>query len=517
MHEDYISQLLDHFPEPRLILDNEGTIIKSNKLVVELLGEGKVRLEGTVLWDLPAFDNSPDWVARCRKAVEKAAAGETEILQAFHCSEQTDRTNLEFLLIPVPVVDDESGRLLVIIRDATEHKEMFRKMSKDRQLVTTLMNAAPVFIVALDREAKILLMNEPMLRALGYSSSDDLLGKDYLSVVVPPEERGQVSSTLARAFDSHRNAGNEIISIRMVAERLIEWHLSLVRDEMDEEEFALVIGVDATKRWEAEKLTEEHKQRLAKAIKLISLGTIIAGFAHELNNPNSFIRLNSKNLAAFWRDAAAILDKVASSSTGLSLKGIPYERARELIGKMIDGIISGSDRIERIAASVKAFAMQGRSEVGGRANVKSAIAGSLRILADLIGRSTDRFSVDYGEDLPLVPGDSHILEMVISDLVGNACQALTDRQQRISVSSKRESDGWVAIRVVDEGEGISPENIDHIFDPFFTTKHDRGGLGLGLSVSHDIITRLGGTIRCHSAPNVGTEMLVRLPSVEVHS
>ncbi len=383
--------------------------------------------------------------------------------------------------------------------------------------MTTLMNVAPVFIVALDRQAKILLMNKPMLHALGYSRFNDLKGKDYISVVVAPEERAQVSRMLARAFNSDRNAGSYTdVYIRKVAGRLIEWHLSFVHDETDGEEFVLVVGVDVTKRLEAEKLAEEHEQRLAQAIQLISLGTIISGFAHELNNPNSFIRLNALNLASFWSEVARIMDKVASSSAGLSLRGIPYKRVRELIGKMIEGIIDGSDRIARISADVKVFAMQGRAEVGGRADVNSAIAASLRILADLVGRSTDRFSVEYGENLPLVPGDSHILEIVIGNMVSNACQALTDKHQRISVFSARESDGWAAIRVVDEGEGISPKNIEHVFDPFFTTKHDRGGLGLGLSVCHDIVTRLGGTIRCHSAQGSGTEMLVRLPPIEVH-
>ena len=148
--------------------------------------------------------------------------------------------------------------------------------------------------------------------------------------------------------------------------------------------------------------------------------------------------------------------------------------------------------------------------------MNSAIAASLRTLGDLIEASTAQFSVEYGEDLPLVPGDSYVLEIVIGNMVSNACQALTDKQQRISVSSTCESDGWAAIRIVDGGEGISPDNIRHIFDPCFTTKHHRGGLGIGLSICHDIVTRLGGTITCHSAPGSGTDMLVRLPPEEMH-
>jgi PAS domain S-box-containing protein len=517
VHEDYLFQLLDYLPEPRLILDTEGTILKSNKLAVELLGKGKVRLEGTALALLPSLANSPDWVASCRRAVVRAAAGETAVFRASYLTASHGHKDLEFSLIPIPAMDDKRKCLLAIVRDVTEHEKLLREMSKDRQLMTTLLNSAPLFIVALDHQAKILLMNEPMLRSLGYSSFDELRGKDYLSVVVPPEEREQVGSLLARAFNSDKSAGSYTdILIRKVAGRLIEWHLSFVRNGTDEEEFALVVGVDVTRRLEAEKLAEEHKLRLAQAVRLISLGTIITGFAHELNNPNSFIRLNAKNLSSFWSELAGIMDKVASSSTGLTLKGIPYEKARELIHKMIDGIIHGSNRIARIVADVKVFATHGQAKIEGRADVNSAIAASLRILADLIERSTDRFSVEYGRDLPLVSGESQILEIVIGNIVSNACQALTNKQQGIFVSSTRESDGWVAVRVVDEGEGISPDNLEHVFDPFFTTKHDRGGLGIGLSVCRDILTRLGGTISCHSALSKGTEILVRLPPFEVH-
>ena len=272
MRENYLFQVLDNIPEPRLILDNEGTIIKSNKLALELLCRGNVGHKSNSLSDLPSLDSSPDWMSCCRTAIAKAASGETVIFQACLFPARLDHTDLEFLLIPIPALDKKQGRLLCTVRDVTEQNKMQRKMSKDRQLTTALLNAAPVFIVALDRQAKILLTNEPMLRALGYGRSDDLIGKDYISAVVPPEEREQVISILARGFNSDRSAENDIVSVRKVAGRLIEWHLSLVHGETDEDDFALVVGVDVTKRLEAEKLGRGAQATACKSHSVDILG-----------------------------------------------------------------------------------------------------------------------------------------------------------------------------------------------------------------------------------------------------
>jgi PAS domain S-box-containing protein len=513
MDENDLFEILDRLPEPRLVLDDTGTILRANEAGRELLGHGGVELEGNALSNIPFPGKSHDWEAKCRMATEKAATGETVRFMACLASPALDSRHLEFQLVAIPHM---RNRILTIIRDITSHQRLHLQLLKDERLLSAITNTAPVFIVALDRHARILLMNEPMRLALGYAGSDDLQGKDYISAVVPPEEREQVKSTLARAFDPDRRVESEpLLTLRKVAGRLMEWHFSLVQDETDGEKYSLIVGIDVTRRREAESLAEEREQRLAQAMRLVSLGTLVSGFAHELNNPNNFIRLSAQNLASFWSEIASVLERVASSPEGLSLRGIPYSRVRELVGKMINGIIDGSDRISRLEADVKAFALQGHPTVSGRADVNSSIAASLRILDNLIQSSTDRFSVEYGAGLPLVPVYHHHLEVVVGNIVANACQALTDTHQRISLSTTRDNDGWVAIRVTDEGEGILPENLAHIFDPFFSTKRDRGGLGIGLSVSSDIIRYVGGTITCRSIIGAGTEMLVRLPPAEV--
>jgi PAS domain S-box-containing protein len=126
---------------------------------------------------------------------------------------------------------------------------MLNEMSKDRLMVTALMNTAPVFIVALDRQGNILLMNDHMLRSLGYNRSEELLGKDYLSVIVPPEERDRVRTWFQSAFGAEMRLRNEtLVSLRKVAGRPIEWHLRVVREETDPNEFALAVGLDMTPR-----------------------------------------------------------------------------------------------------------------------------------------------------------------------------------------------------------------------------------------------------------------------------
>jgi polar amino acid transport system substrate-binding protein len=132
----------------------------------------------------------------------------------------------------------------------------------------------------------------------------------------------------------------------------------------------------------------------------------------------------------------------------------------------------------------------------------------------MIKKSTHRFSVTYGENLPILEGDSQKLEQVIINLIQNACQALTDMNRRILVTTayQKVSD-HVVIEVADEGTGIPEEVLPRIMDPFYTTKWSYGGTGLGLSVSLSIIKEHGGNIDIKTLRGKGSTFRVTLPSM----
>ena len=135
---------------------------------------------------------------------------------------------------------------------------------------------------------------------------------------------------------------------------------------------------------------------------------------------------------------------------------------------------------------------------------------SLRLVENLLRKSTSRLEVDFAEALPTVRGNAQRMEQVVVNLVMNACQSLPDRDRGIRLRTYTEGD-VVGLEVRDEGVGIPEENLVHIIDPFFTTKREKEGTGLGLAVSAGIVKDHGGTLSFESVVGQGTVARILLP------
>jgi len=150
-------------------------------------------------------------------------------------------------------------------------------------------------------------------------------------------------------------------------------------------------------------------------------------------------------------------------------------------------------------------------------DVNAVLRSAVALLSNMIMKSTNLFSIEYGKNLPVIKGNFQRFEQVIINLVQNACQALPDFRKGVFVStSYDEKRGNIVVKVEDEGSGIPPEMLPHIVDPFYTTKSDSGGLGLGLSISSRIVKEHGGTLTFTSEPGNGTRAEIVLP-IDRHS
>ncbi|HTO22494.1 MAG TPA: PAS domain-containing protein [Spirochaetia bacterium] len=275
-----------------------------------------------------------------------------------------------------------------------------------------------------------------------------------------------------------------------------------------------MIGVarDITETHRAAEREREQEQRLFQAAKLVSLGTLVSGIAHEINNPNNFIRLNSQNLGELWQDLRSILDRAAAAEGGLTMHGIPYETARGMIERLIGGIEEGSKRIEKLLVNLRDYARGDAGQLTDRVDLNDVIGSAVVLLGDLISKSTVSFQTRLEASLPAVRGNYHQLEQVVINLVTNACQSLRTPQGSVVVAtSVSPSDQAVCLEVTDEGVGIRAADLERITDPFFTTKRAQGGSGLGLAVSSRIVANHGGTMRFTSSEGTGTTVRVHLP------
>jgi light-regulated signal transduction histidine kinase (bacteriophytochrome) len=280
-----------------------------------------------------------------------------------------------------------------------------------------------------------------------------------------------------------------------------------------------------------EKLKQTQTQ-LIQTEKMSSLGQLVAGIAHEINNPVNFIYGNIKHISQYSEDLLSILNLYQQNSLNITPEII--ERAEEIdldflikdLPNMLASVKVGTERIRQIVLSLRNFSRLDHAEIKP-VNIHDGIESSLVILQYRLKAKPESPAIeiirDY-ENLPEVECYAGQLNQVFMNVLSNAIDALEERREKdsvshvsqitiqtnfIQVSDKKPS---VAIRISDNGLGMPEDMLKSIFDPFFTTKPIGKGTGLGLSISYQIIVdQHGGIIKCHSQKGEGTEFLIEIP------
>lgn len=258
----------------------------------------------------------------------------------------------------------------------------------------------------------------------------------------------------------------------------------------------------------AEELQLRQKQ-LLHADKMTSLGILTSGVAHEINNPNGLIQLTLPQLSKAWQDIKPILEKHFRAHGDFKLGWFDYSRMREELPHMLKEMHDSSNRIKRIVEDLKDFARRDDSGYNDAVDLNQVVVASLRLVDNTLRKTTDHLSIDYAGDLPKFRGNGHRIEQVVVNLVLNACQALTGKEQALRLrTGYLPAEDMLCLEVEDEGCGMTADQLERITDPFFTTKRETGGTGLGLSVSDGIVKDHLGRLEFSSTPGQG--MLVRL-------
>jgi len=239
----------------------------------------------------------------------------------------------------------------------------------------------------------------------------------------------------------------------------------------------------------------DHRHNiLVQSHKLRAMGTLVAGVAHELNNPLNNVLI----CASILRDEYELIEEGEKLS-------------------MLDDIIRETKRSRKTVRHLLDFARESETQQE-HLDLAELIDHATRLIQNQVRMSDIHLSVNLQPDLPPIDGDRQMLLQVFVNLVLNAVDALQPGG-RIDIDAhvSRSDEGYVTVAVRDNGPGIPPHILSRIFDPFFTTKADGKGTGLGLSVSRGIVRKLGGYLRVQSKPGEGTEFSVLLPITEIPS
>jgi polar amino acid transport system substrate-binding protein len=260
-----------------------------------------------------------------------------------------------------------------------------------------------------------------------------------------------------------------------------------------------------------------HQDRLVQADKMASLGILVSGVAHEINNPNGLILLNMPRFTEAFRRVGPILEEYYREHGDFSMGALAYSRMREELPHMFAETQDAAKRIKRIVEDLKDFARRDTAALTDRVDVNATVRAAVRLVDNAVRKATGNLRIDLAPDLPTVRGNGQRIEQVIVNLLLNACQALHDKGETIFVATRFDRlQGEVILTVRDEGRGIAPEHLQHLTDPFFTTKREEGGTGLGLSVSAGIVKEHGGRLAFDSSPGAGTTVTLSLPAAEEH-
>jgi two-component system NtrC family sensor kinase len=265
---------------------------------------------------------------------------------------------------------------------------------------------------------------------------------------------------------------------------------------------------------ESNRHLKETQAQLVHSAKMASLGQLVAGVAHELNNPIGFIFSNMTHLREYSQKLIALVDIAENdpSKIGPLKKELDLEYIRKDLPKLISSCEEGARRTKEIVIGLRNF-----SRIEEKSykpiDLHESIDTTLNLLS---GEFKNRIEVkkDYAE-IPLITCNQTQINQVFMNILSNAAQAISGSGV-VWISTKLlgaegESPSMVGISIQDNGPGVSSEVLQKIFDPFFTTKGVGQGTGLGLAISYGIISSHGGTIKVTSKVGKGTEFLIALP------
>lgn len=318
------------------------------------------------------------------------------------------------------------------------------------------------------------------------------------------------------------------LQLQELARQLAEKNALLAQSNQHLEE---EVSVRTAELSEALTLLQKSQLKSIQQEKMSSLGQLVAGVAHEINNPVNFIYGNLKHANEYIRDMLAVLtlyqDTYPNPPSALQelMEDVDLEFVAADLPKLMESMNVGAKRIRSIVAALRTFSRMDEAEYKA-VDIHEGLDSTLMILQHRLKLKPERPAIEVIRDyapLPKVACYAGQLNQVFMNLLSNAIDALEeasegktmeghDRPNRIMIRTSLIDEDWVQVAIADNGPGIPPHVQERIFEPFFTTKPIGKGTGMGLSISYQIIVEQHkGKIECMpSLPN-GTEFVIQIP------
>jgi PAS domain S-box-containing protein len=400
-------------------------------------------------------------------------------------------------------VQAEISRRRQVEEALKESEERFRQLAK---------NIDAVFWLATPDMSEMLYVS-PTYDKIWERSRKNLYENPTSKIdAIHPDDRLRITAATSREPVEEYNEEYRIVrpdgSIRWISE-----HAFHIFDESGEIYRIAGVSSDITGEKRLRQEADDRLRQIIQADRLVALGEVVAGVAHEINNPNSFITYNIPLLKETWHIFKPILDSYASAHPDWKKGNMSLGELMKDMHEIIDAIKIGSDRINRVVENLKDFARLDETVHTRPVNVNEVIQNTLTIVGAQLRKSVGEIDFCPATDLPAIEGHFQKLEQVVANILVNAAEFVPDKDVgRVSITTRYlarlES---IVIQIEDNGKGMEKNVVTRIFEPFYTTRRASGGTGLGLSVSYGLVKEHNGIIGVLSRPGLGTRFSVFLP------
>ncbi len=369
-----------------------------------------------------------------------------------------------------------------------------------RGFLGSIMSSLSDYLVVIEKDGRITDASTSFCTAVG-AEKDALVGR-FLGDFFDDAQRTILMDTVAQTIGSRQECRVEVSLITTEGSDPVEFRLAPRLDRRRKSAGVILTGrtLGALRKAyaELEKSHTELKQtqtQLVRNEKLASLGRLLAGVAHELNNPISFVYANTHSLEKYLDRFETYFERVQDGASREELialrQELKLERDLRNLRVAIEGARDGSERVRSIVEDLRRLSAEGSGEL-----TRFDLADTARTAASWVKRGTKSdLSIVFEGDTPCMAiGRPGHVQQVVMNLVQNAVDALGDMPDptvRVGLSS---TDEHSVLTVCDNGPGIPDDQMTAVFDPFFTTKDVGKGTGLGLSISHKIAEEHGGTL-----------------------
>jgi two-component system NtrC family sensor kinase len=489
--EAQLRAALEAIPTRVALLDRERRYIYVNRHYIEFAGKTEAEILGHTEQEVLAEEG----FATLYPQGDRALTGEVIPWEGW-LEYRQGRRYLQRFCSPLLGDDGAVAGYFVFNRDLTELKlseqalaEQLAARTASETLNAAIIAAALDCIIAIDEAGKVIEFNPAAEASFGYRRAE-ALGRSITELVVPPSLRqrhvegfdryikGGEPRILGRRIDIEGMRANgevfpvelTITEVRLPGRRIFTAHL---RD------------LSVRRANEAEILRQ--REALQQSEKMAAVGSLLAGVAHELNNPLSVVIGNAQMLTQAAATVSPELDARAQR------------------------VQAAAERCGRIVRSFLAMARQ-RERQQRPATWRELADGPLQMLAYGLRAAGIETALDIPDGLPPLFCDPDQMQQVVINLVTNARQALEGHPapRRVRIAARREGE-WTSLEIADNGPGVAESIRSRVFDPFFTTKPMGAGSGIGLGLSRGIVEAHGGTLTLAPADGSGARFLIRLP------